>query len=355
MKRFGRDHAQAAWDAGLAAIAQIDAIVGDLEIACDFAWVPGLPPRARWRGRRHGRSPRLREEAALATELGFDATFVSDVPFVGGPGVRFDGQARFHPRKYLAGLARAITDRGGMIFEHSAAETFCDQPRSVTSNGHTLACGAIVLATHTPLMGNTGLLSATLFQTKLALYTSYVVGGRVPKGRSPTRSSGTPPIPITTCASSRTAITTSSSSAARITRPGRPPTPRPASRASRHAGVHRRRDRDHASLVGTGDRDAGRPAVHRRDRRSPVRRHRLFRQRHDVRHARRHDGGRSRGRPREPVERAVRSAAEDDRGGLWDYVKENKDYPYYSCAIGSPAPRASRCARCRADRARCSI
>ena len=39
--RFGRDHAQAAWDAGLAAIAQIDTIVREEDIACDFAWVPG--------------------------------------------------------------------------------------------------------------------------------------------------------------------------------------------------------------------------------------------------------------------------------------------------------------------------
>jgi hypothetical protein len=42
-----------------------------------------------------------------------------------------------------------------------------------------------VIATHNPLVGNTGLASATLFQTKLALYTSYVVGARVEKGRVP--------------------------------------------------------------------------------------------------------------------------------------------------------------------------
>jgi len=42
-----------------------------------------------------------------------------------------------------------------------------------------------VLATHTPLMGNAGLIGATLFQTKLALYTSYVIGGRIEKGRIP--------------------------------------------------------------------------------------------------------------------------------------------------------------------------
>jgi glycine/D-amino acid oxidase-like deaminating enzyme/nitrite reductase/ring-hydroxylating ferredoxin subunit len=185
VKRFGRDHAQAAWDAGLAAIGQIDAIVADLQIACDFAWVPAyLHAPARQPVDDNARSE-LRQEARLAADLGFDAEFVDELPFAGGPGVRFDGQARFHPRKYLDGLARAIADRGGMIFEHSAADAFCDDPLSVTSNGHTLTCRDIVLATHTPLMGNAGLLSATLFQTKLALYTTYVVGGRVEKGRIP--------------------------------------------------------------------------------------------------------------------------------------------------------------------------
>jgi Rieske Fe-S protein len=107
------------------------------------------------------------------------------VPFVGGPGVCLNDQARFHPRKYLAGVADAIVDRGGMIFEHSAADAFNNRPLSISSNGHTLACGSIVLATHNPLVGTAGLVGATLFQTKLSLYTSYVVGGRVQKGRVP--------------------------------------------------------------------------------------------------------------------------------------------------------------------------
>src|SRR5262245_37551390 len=41
VKQFGKDHARAAWDAGLAAIHQIDANVRRERIACDFAWVPG--------------------------------------------------------------------------------------------------------------------------------------------------------------------------------------------------------------------------------------------------------------------------------------------------------------------------
>ena len=41
VNRFGRTHAQAVWDAGLAAIAQIDALVREHEIDCAFEWVDG--------------------------------------------------------------------------------------------------------------------------------------------------------------------------------------------------------------------------------------------------------------------------------------------------------------------------
>jgi glycine/D-amino acid oxidase-like deaminating enzyme/nitrite reductase/ring-hydroxylating ferredoxin subunit len=179
---FGRNHAQAAWDAGLAAIAQVDAIARDEDIACEFTWVPGYkhnPPGAT------ASAEQFRKEASVAADLGFDATFVDDVPYVGGPGVRFDDQARFHPRLYLAGVARAIAAAGGRIYEHSAADKFTNDPRSVSSNGFTLSCEAIVLATHTPLMGNTTMASATLFQTKLALYSSYVVAGRIASDTMP--------------------------------------------------------------------------------------------------------------------------------------------------------------------------
>ena len=39
--QFGRSHAQAVWDAGLAAIARIDEIVRQHEIDCGFDWVEG--------------------------------------------------------------------------------------------------------------------------------------------------------------------------------------------------------------------------------------------------------------------------------------------------------------------------
>ena len=73
-----------------------------------------------------------------------------------------------------------------MIFEHSGGGGVLRRsPLSVTANGHTLTCDDIVIATHKPLVGDTSLLSATLFQTKLALYTSYASPARVAKGAVP--------------------------------------------------------------------------------------------------------------------------------------------------------------------------
>jgi glycine/D-amino acid oxidase-like deaminating enzyme/nitrite reductase/ring-hydroxylating ferredoxin subunit len=184
VKRFGCDHARAAWDAGLAAMAQIDEAVQSERIACDFAWVPGYYHSAT---REPAASERraLEDEAAAAVDLGFDATFVDAIPWHGGPGIRFADQARFHPRKYLAGLVTAITSRGGRIHERTEVEEFSAGPLGVKANGHTITCADIVIATHTPLVGNASMTRATLLQTKLALYTSYVVAGRAPKGKVP--------------------------------------------------------------------------------------------------------------------------------------------------------------------------
>jgi len=194
VKRLGRTHAQAVWDAGLAAIAEIDVIVRERQIACGFEWVdgylhgaltdaPAADPAANPAANEDAES--FSHEAALATELGFDAEFVASVPLVGRPGIRFEAQARFHPRQYLAGLAAAFVALGGRIHEHSGAEEFSADPLSVTANGCTVDCDDIIIATHNPVVGVGSTASAGLFQTKLALYTSYVVAGRAAKGQVP--------------------------------------------------------------------------------------------------------------------------------------------------------------------------
>jgi len=182
--RFGRTHAQAVWDSGLAALSQIDRIAREHKINCAFARVDGYL-HAPGGEATQKQADELRAESDLANELGFDAAFVDQVPLVGGPGIQFPDQARFHPLKYLAGLTKAIQATGGQIFEKSNAEEFFDAPLGLRANGHRIRCRDIVIATHNPLVGVAGMTSATLFQTKLALYSSYVVAGQAARGTVP--------------------------------------------------------------------------------------------------------------------------------------------------------------------------
>src|SRR5579885_2155913 len=91
VRNFGREHAQAAWDAGRAAIEQIHEISEREQIACDFTWVPGFL-HASLTQETDERSS-LEEDSKLANELGFDAEFMDHVPLVQRPGVRFANQA----------------------------------------------------------------------------------------------------------------------------------------------------------------------------------------------------------------------------------------------------------------------
>jgi glycine/D-amino acid oxidase-like deaminating enzyme/nitrite reductase/ring-hydroxylating ferredoxin subunit len=184
VKGFGRTHAQAVWDAGLAAIAQIDDIVREHDIDAGFEWVDGYL-HAPLGNDASDQPEHLKGDAELADELGFDAEYLESVPLLGRPGVRFADQVRIHPRQYLAGVAKALVALGGRIYEHSAADEFCDNPRAVKANGHRVTCEDVVIATHNPLVGFGGTASATLFQTKLALYTSYVIAGHVARGVVP--------------------------------------------------------------------------------------------------------------------------------------------------------------------------
>jgi nitrite reductase/ring-hydroxylating ferredoxin subunit/flavin-dependent dehydrogenase len=77
-------------------------------------------------------------------------------------------------------MAKIIQHEGGMIYEHTEATEFSDDPLSVTANGHQIQADYIIIATHVPLMGNSGLMSASFLQTKLAPHSSYVIGAKIP-------------------------------------------------------------------------------------------------------------------------------------------------------------------------------
>jgi glycine/D-amino acid oxidase-like deaminating enzyme/nitrite reductase/ring-hydroxylating ferredoxin subunit len=182
--KLGKDAAKALWEGGAAAIDEIARIAQTTGADCGFTWVPGYL-HASLDSRDAREADRLRDDAALAVEFGFDAAFQERVPYADRPGVRFANQAKFHPRRYLAALAETIPGNGSHIFENTSLEEVSDKPMAVRANGKRIRCKYLIIATHNPLSGKKGLVSAALFQTKLALYTSYVLGARLPEGTVP--------------------------------------------------------------------------------------------------------------------------------------------------------------------------
>lgn len=159
------------------AIAQIERIVQDEKIDCDFERLSGyLFP-----------GPNT-DEKDIDTEL--DATHAvglknverlekNPLETIKGPCLHFPEQAQFHPLKYLSGLAKAITKHGGQIYAHSRVTAIEENepPFTVTlENGKTVKASFLVVATNGPINDN-----AAVF-TKQSPYRTFVIGIRVPKG-----------------------------------------------------------------------------------------------------------------------------------------------------------------------------
>jgi glycine/D-amino acid oxidase-like deaminating enzyme/nitrite reductase/ring-hydroxylating ferredoxin subunit len=179
IRNFGKPAARDVWDAGLAAIDQIAAIVEKKNIDCDFSRQDGFLHAPAGTAATSEIIEELKREIRAAEELGIPAHYEESIPFFNVPGVRFPGQARFHPLRYLSALVSKIPGGGSHVFENTEAGEITDDPLTVTANGHRISGRYLVLATHTPLQGVTGTLGALLFQTKLSLYTSYAIGARV--------------------------------------------------------------------------------------------------------------------------------------------------------------------------------
>jgi glycine/D-amino acid oxidase-like deaminating enzyme/nitrite reductase/ring-hydroxylating ferredoxin subunit len=180
VRLFGEDAASLVLEAGATAIDAIESIVGEVEADCEFRRVPGYL-HAALAGEKDERRE-LEKEAELTRKLGFPVRYTAAVPFLKRPGIQFPDQAKFHPRKYLASLAEAIDGEGCHLHEQCEVKEIKDDPRRVVVNGHEVETDYVVIATHVPLMGVTGIVNATLFQTKIFPYSSYVIGATIPRG-----------------------------------------------------------------------------------------------------------------------------------------------------------------------------
>jgi glycine/D-amino acid oxidase-like deaminating enzyme len=94
----------------------------------------------------------IEKEVEVAQRLGLPATLVRGdigLPYQVLAAVRFDGQAQFHPTRYVAGLAATIPGGGSHVFENSRAIDW--EPTRVTTDAGTVAASTVIMATHLPL------------------------------------------------------------------------------------------------------------------------------------------------------------------------------------------------------------
>jgi glycine/D-amino acid oxidase-like deaminating enzyme/nitrite reductase/ring-hydroxylating ferredoxin subunit len=173
----GEDEARLYHDSQVAAVNRIEAICRDEEIEADFARVDGYLFAAE-----EDHRPDLEEEYDACRSIGVEVEWIDRAPVPGcdtGRALRFPNQGRFHPTKYLAGLAGAIVARGGRLHADTAyvSDQETDDGVEITVEaGHVIRARAAVFATNSPVNDKVAI------HTKQAPDRTYVIAGRVPKG-----------------------------------------------------------------------------------------------------------------------------------------------------------------------------
>jgi glycine/D-amino acid oxidase-like deaminating enzyme/nitrite reductase/ring-hydroxylating ferredoxin subunit len=125
----------------------------------------------------------LQAEADAAAEAGLAASYVttSDLPFDIAGALRVESQVQFHPRRYLLGLAAAVTAAGGTIHEQTRI-TALDPGEPCTLNtgsGATIRARDVVICTLYPPFAGPPLVR------RLSALRELVVAAPIPAERDP--------------------------------------------------------------------------------------------------------------------------------------------------------------------------
>jgi glycine/D-amino acid oxidase-like deaminating enzyme/nitrite reductase/ring-hydroxylating ferredoxin subunit len=175
--RFGAEKARMYADANQRAIDWVELTARERGIDCDFERTSAWTYTSREEEVR-----KVRFDYEAAHRLGLPVAFEDSpsLPFGGKAAVRYDLQARFHPRKFLLGLAERFAEKGGMIFENTRARGFEEgAPCTVRTNRGKIVARDVIIATNYPFVYE------GLYFTRLFPYRSYVVGIRA--GNPPSR------------------------------------------------------------------------------------------------------------------------------------------------------------------------
>jgi glycine/D-amino acid oxidase-like deaminating enzyme/nitrite reductase/ring-hydroxylating ferredoxin subunit len=171
---FGETGSQLAAESHTRAIDKIEEIVLHENIDCEFKRVDGYLFSHDTKD-----SHELDKELDAALRAGMmDVKKVEYPPQQPqlGPALCFPRQGQFQPLAYVAGLAKAIQAKGGLLYDGTHVTTIQDddsQPYVETAHGTTIKARHIVVATNSPMHSRE-------FSLKQAQYMSYAIGVRIP-------------------------------------------------------------------------------------------------------------------------------------------------------------------------------
>lgn len=176
----GPEGARIAAESHSAGIDAIETIIDREVIECDFQRVDGYLFAAS-----AADQPLLELEAAAARRAGIvGVKLVDRAPvssFETGRCLRFPRQAQLDAGRFVSGLADAVCRLGGVIHVNTHVARIDESPdlRIVTREGHVVNCGAVVVATNSPIS------DIVTIHTKQAAYRTYVIGAKVPMDSVP--------------------------------------------------------------------------------------------------------------------------------------------------------------------------
>lgn len=151
IERHGFETARLYAEANQAGLERVASLVAEHDIDCGFTRAPAFTYT-----RIHESVHQLANEAQQAAALGLPARLSRDtgLPFEVRAAVRFDNQAHLHPGRYLAALADAFTQAGGLLFEGSRVTDISDVGDSeveVKVGPHSVRAAWCVVATLLPI------------------------------------------------------------------------------------------------------------------------------------------------------------------------------------------------------------
>ncbi|HZX21459.1 MAG TPA: FAD-dependent oxidoreductase [Clostridia bacterium] len=173
------------------AIKLIAKIIEKINIDCDFEWQDAYVYT-----QSDNYVEKIKKEVEIAQCLGIKASYVTDLPlpFSVKAAIKFERQAKFHPRKFLLKVAQHINGDGSYIFENTNAVGIekGEQCSVIAENGKKITASKIIIATLFPFSNFRGLYFSRMFQER-----SYIVAikakSKLPDGmyinaEKPTRS-----------------------------------------------------------------------------------------------------------------------------------------------------------------------